>query len=100
MEMFPATLNEHSRIDVAIDGADQIDDDFNLVKGGGGALLREKMVEMASSTFIVIADGSKVVKNIGPGFPIPVSFFLINHVYISYACCRMIEICAQFCSIH
>lgn len=67
-----ATLNEHSRIDVAIDGADQIDDDFNLVKGGGGALLREKMVEMAADTFVVIADDSKVVKHIGPGFPVPV----------------------------
>jgi ribose 5-phosphate isomerase A len=69
-------LNEHSHIDVAIDGADQIDGDFNLVKGGGGALLREKMVEMAATTFIVIADSSKVVDQIGPGFPIPVR--LIN----------------------
>ena len=67
-----ATLNEYSHIDVAIDGADQIDDNYNLVKGGGGALLREKMVEKSAKTFIVIADSSKVVDHIGPGFPIPV----------------------------
>ena len=57
---------------MTIDGADQIDKDYNLVKGGGGALLREKMVEMASARFIVIADDSKVVDHIGPRFPIPV----------------------------
>lgn len=73
MNSCAATLNEYSQINVAIDGADQIDDNYNLVKGGGGALLREKMVEMAATTFIVIADSSKVVNHIGPGFPIPVS---------------------------
>ena len=48
------TLNEHSKLDVAIDGADNVDPEFNLVKGGGGALLREKMVELAADKFIVI----------------------------------------------
>jgi ribose 5-phosphate isomerase A len=48
------TLDTHSRLDVAIDGADEVDPDLNLVKGGGGALLREKMVEIVSDKFIVI----------------------------------------------
>jgi ribose 5-phosphate isomerase A len=48
------TLDTHSNLDVAIDGADEVDPDLNLVKGGGGALLREKMVEIMSDKFIVI----------------------------------------------
>ena len=48
------TLDTHSNLDVAIDGADEVDPDLNLVKGGGGALLREKMVEIMSEKFIVI----------------------------------------------
>jgi ribose 5-phosphate isomerase A len=47
------------QIDVAIDGADEFDADLNLIKGGGGALLREKIIANAASTFIVIADSSK-----------------------------------------
>jgi ribose 5-phosphate isomerase A len=48
------TLDTHSKLDVAIDGADEVDPDLNLVKGGGGALLREKMVEIMADKFIVI----------------------------------------------
>ena len=48
------TLDTHSKLDVAIDGADEVDPDLNLVKGGGGALLREKMVEVCADKFIVI----------------------------------------------
>jgi ribose 5-phosphate isomerase A len=48
------TLDTHSKLDVAIDGADEVDPDLNLVKGGGGALLREKMVEVCAEKFIVI----------------------------------------------
>jgi Ribose 5-phosphate isomerase A (phosphoriboisomerase A) len=48
------TLDSYSKLDVAIDGADEVDPDLNLVKGGGGALLREKMVEIVSDKFIVI----------------------------------------------
>ena len=48
------TLDTHSRLDVAIDGADEVDPNLNLVKGGGGALLREKMVEIMADKFIVI----------------------------------------------
>lgn len=48
------TLDTHSKLDVAIDGADEVDPDLNLVKGGGGALLREKQVEIMADKFIVI----------------------------------------------
>ena len=66
------TLDTHSELDVAIDGADEVDPDLNLVKGGGGALLREKMVEVCAKKFIVIVDESKLCNGLGPGFPLPV----------------------------
>merc|ERR1719276_53423 len=73
------TLDEFSRLDVAIDGADEVDPDLNLVKGGGGALLREKMVEIMSEKFIVIVDESKLTDGLGPGFPVPVEITPFCH---------------------
>jgi len=61
-----------SKLDVAIDGADEVDPDLNLVKGGGGALFREKIVEECAEKFIVIVDESKLCNGLGPGFPLPV----------------------------
>ena len=58
-------------IDVAIDGADEIGPHLALVKGGGGALLREKIVASAAKHFIVVADSSKIVRRLGK-FPLPV----------------------------
>lgn len=59
-------------IDLTIDGADEVDANLNLIKGGGGALLREKIVVQASKKFIVIVDESKLSKKLGMNFPIPV----------------------------
>jgi len=73
------TLDTHSRLDVAIDGADEVDPDLNLVKGGGGALLREKMVEVMADKFIVIVDESKLCDGLGPGFPVPVEITPFCH---------------------
>ncbi|CAL6380038.1 unnamed protein product [Bathycoccus prasinos] len=73
------TLNEKSKLDVAIDGADEVDPDLALVKGGGGALLREKMVEVMAKKFIVIVDESKLCKGLGPGFPLPVEITPFCH---------------------
>ena len=65
------TLDETSELDLTVDGADELDDDLQLIKGGGGALLREKIVAMASERMVVIADGSKRVARLG-AFPLPI----------------------------
>lgn len=66
-----STLDETPELDLTIDGADEIDAALSLVKGGGGALLREKIVASASARMIVIADESKIVGMLGR-FPLPV----------------------------
>jgi len=64
-------FDETPELDLAIDGADEVGPGLALIKGGGGALLREKIVESAARKFIVIADSSKLVKQLGK-FPLPV----------------------------
>jgi ribose 5-phosphate isomerase A len=66
-----ATLDEIDRLDLTVDGADEIDPSLNLIKGGGGALLREKIVAAASERMIVIADETKWVEALGR-FPLPI----------------------------
>src|SRR5207248_8846655 len=66
-----ATLDEHPVIDIDIDGADEIDPQLNLIKGGGGAFLREKIIASISRRFIVIGDSAKPVQRLGK-FPLPV----------------------------
>lgn len=65
------TLDEMPELDLTIDGADELDAHLNLIKGGGGALLREKIVASASKAMIVIADQSKLVETLG-AFPLPI----------------------------
>ncbi len=65
------TLDEVKWLDLTIDGADEVDSDLNLIKGGGGALLMEKIVATASDRMIVITDASKRVETLG-NFPLPV----------------------------
>lgn len=64
-------LDHLDRLDLTVDGADEIDANFNLIKGGGGALLREKIVAAASATMIVIADSTKLVDTLGR-YPLPI----------------------------
>lgn len=59
-------------IDIAVDGADEIAPDLSLIKGGGGVLLREKIVAAAARVFVVIADASKLVTALGVDTPVPV----------------------------
>lgn len=66
-----STLEETPELDLTIDGADEIDPELCLIKGGGGALLREKIVAAASARMIVIADRSKLVETLGR-FPLPI----------------------------
>jgi ribose 5-phosphate isomerase A len=65
------TLDETPQLHLTIDGADEIDDQLRLIKGGGGALLREKIVATASDKMVVIADASKFVETLGQ-YPLPV----------------------------
>lgn len=70
-------------LDIAIDGADEVDPGFNLVKGGGAALLPEKIVAYSSKKFVVIVDESKMVDSIGTGFRIPVEVIPSARVSVS-----------------
>jgi len=65
------TLEEHPIVDVSIDGADQLDARLNLIKGGGGALLREKIVASCSKLYIIVADERKLARRLGENCPIP-----------------------------
>ena len=72
------TLEDVSRIDLTVDGADEIGPGLALIKGGGAALLREKLVWEASERCIVIADAGKVVKTLG-AFPLPIEVVAFGH---------------------
>jgi len=67
-----ATLDERPQLDLALDGADEIDPALNLIKGLGGALLREKIVAASADRFIVLADETKLVAQLGTRVPLPV----------------------------
>lgn len=65
-------LDAHPEVDLTIDGADEFDAHHNLIKGGGGALTREKIVAKASKRMVVVADESKEVELLGSTFPLPI----------------------------
>lgn len=67
-----STLDEHPVVDLTIDGADEVDPAGNLIKGGGGALLWEKIVATASRQLVIVVDESKMVERLGLGFALPV----------------------------
>ena len=66
------TLEENPVIDITIDGADEVDSNLNLIKGGGGALAREKIIAFNYKKVIIVIDDSKIVKALGIDFPLPV----------------------------
>jgi len=81
--LFP--LAEIAPLDLAIDGADEIDAQLRLIKGRGGALLREKIVEQQAKRFIVIADESKVVARLGVGvLPVEVTPFALDVLHARF----------------
>ena len=67
-----ATLASHPSLDLTIDGADEVDKDLNLIKGGGAALVREKIIANASKEILIVVDESKVSRVLGTTFPLPV----------------------------
>ena len=74
-------LNEVEEIAVYVDGADEIDAGFSMIKGGGGALTREKIVAAVARNFVCIADGSKLVERLGR-FPLPVEVISMASAYV------------------
>lgn len=67
-----ASLARHPELDLTVDGADEVDPDLNLIKGLGGALVREKIVAQASCRLAIIVDDAKVVERLGSRAPLPV----------------------------
>jgi len=67
-----STLDNFSRLDLTIDGADEVDKKLNLIKGGGGAHLREKIIAQASKKYIIIVDESKMSQSLGEKWAVPI----------------------------
>jgi ribose 5-phosphate isomerase A len=75
-------LNDVSGMSIYVDGADEIDASFAMIKGGGGALTREKIVAATAQTFVCICDASKLVKTMGK-FPLPVEVIPMARAYVA-----------------
>src|SRR5262244_3720159 len=73
------TLDAHPCLDLAVDGADEVDAHLNLIKGAGGALLREKIIAASAARFVVVVDASKVVAQLGERYPLPVEVVPFGH---------------------
>ena len=89
------TLDAVDHIDIAIDGADEVDPHKNLIKGGGAAHTREKVVDYLATQFIVVVDGGKLVERLGSSFAVPVevipmaltpSLMPLKHLVVSQNC--------------
>jgi ribose 5-phosphate isomerase A len=74
------TLDDHPQLDLAVDGADEVDDELNLIKGAGGALLREKIIAASAARFLVVVDDSKMVQQLGERFPVPVEVVPFGYI--------------------
>lgn len=78
-----ASLEKRSRLDITIDGADEIDPNFNMIKGGGGAHTREKMVASAAVEVAIVVDKTKLVMSLGEKSPVPVEVVPFAVEYIA-----------------
>lgn len=76
-------LNFVGTLDMYIDGADEVDGELNLIKGGGAALTREKIVAAASKKFVCMVDESKMVDNLGKAFPVPIEVLPQARSYVA-----------------
>ena len=78
-------LGDCASLDLAIDGADEVDPDLNLIKGGGGSQTREKVVAAMAKEFVVVVDESKLVPALGTGFAIPIEVLPVALAYVERA---------------
>jgi ribose 5-phosphate isomerase A len=76
-------LNDVAEIDITIDGADEVDPNFDMIKGGGGALTREKLVALASRQRVIVVDETKLVETLGKSFKLPVEVLPIAWTHTS-----------------
>ncbi|MFW5912778.1 MAG: ribose-5-phosphate isomerase RpiA [Candidatus Hadarchaeota archaeon] len=83
MDLELTSLESGMELDLVIDGADEINPDFDMIKGGGGALTREKMVASAGRKVAIVVDESKLVKKLGEGFHLPVEVVPFAYGYTS-----------------
>ena len=84
-------LDALGRLDLVIDGADEADPNLDLIKGAGGALLREKIVAASAERMVVIADESKLVARLGGIFPVPVEVIAFGHVTTRARICAAVQ---------
>lgn len=77
------TLEEVGELDLAVDGADEVDEGLNLIKGMGAALAREKVVDSAAKTLAIVVDESKLVRRLGETKPVPVEVLPFAHSYVA-----------------
>jgi ribose 5-phosphate isomerase A len=75
-------MQDAASLDLALDGADEVDPHLDLIKGGGGAMTREKIVAAMSRRFVAVVDESKLVQALGAGFAVPVEFLPSAHAYV------------------
>lgn len=73
------SLEDYPHLDIAVDGADEVDPDLNLIKGLGRALLREKVVEIHAERLLILVDESKIVHRLGSTVPLPVEILPFQH---------------------
>jgi ribose 5-phosphate isomerase A len=84
-----ATLDQVERIDLTVDGADEIDARFDMIKGGGGALLREKVIAANSKRVVIVVGANKVVSRLGLTFALPVEVVPFARVPVERALARL-----------
>jgi len=75
------SLEDRPKLDLMIDGADEVDPDFNMVKGGGGAQTREKIVASAAKKVAIVVDRTKLVKRLGERVPVPIEVLPFAHKF-------------------
>lgn len=78
-----SNLLEHGDIDITVDGADEVDPNLDLIKGLGGALLREKMIAEATRREVIVIDESKLVHQLGTKSPLPVEIVQFSHEHVA-----------------